>query len=426
MKNPFLFSLSVVLSLVSVMWTANAQDDIPGTLAYIGSDFNVYTYTPTTDTTTALSDDAGLVNDVARIYLIPTWATDGRLAYFASETSRTGSFATEIFIAPDAQNDGVSVYRGNNESFNYAYWSPSNCSVGANCRDLAVLISSASAGGFAVEVIRDSLDGVSNQTAGRGAPFYYSWSPDGGQMLWQRNSARLDIYDAVTGTISESLPQIPGAFYAPSWSPVDDRLLIAGRNEAGNGSDLLIIENDGTIRPIVSNVSTPVYFAWSPTGRAIAFSSRGGALTVIDAATGDVIARTLNEQVTAFFWSPSGQRIAYLILDDAGSFSTQGEIALRVAQTAQDVRFRWVILDVERGDSQVYDAFTPTRELLYLLSYFDQFAQSHRLWSPDSRYIVYSDVISTTETAIRLLDVEEPSSQPLTIAEGRLAIWSYK
>jgi hypothetical protein len=69
--------------------------------------------------------------------------------------------------------------------------------------------------------------------------------------------------------------------------------------------------------------------------------------------------------------------------------------------------------------------FLPTRDMLYFLSFFDQFAQSHRLWSPDSRYLVYAELTSESRQLIHLLDTNDPAAWPLTLTEGQIGIWSY-
>ena len=70
------------------------------------------------------------------------------------------------------------IFEGERYGFNYAYWSPHDCADRTNCRDLAVLFGSPTSNGLFVELVRDS-DEPSSTTVGTGAPFYFSWSPDG-------------------------------------------------------------------------------------------------------------------------------------------------------------------------------------------------------------------------------------------------------
>ncbi len=91
-----------IMLLCLLSGAVNAQDAnpfIPGKIAYIGSDFNVYTLSGETRTT--LTDDAGLDGDRVRYYQFPTWATDGRLAYFEGEITAQRQITTEIFVSAD-------------------------------------------------------------------------------------------------------------------------------------------------------------------------------------------------------------------------------------------------------------------------------------------------------------------------------------
>jgi hypothetical protein len=65
----------------------------------------------------------------------------------------------------------------------------------------------------------------------------------------------------------------------------------------------------------------------------------------------------------------------------------------------------------------------------YLLQYFDQFSPSHRLWSPDSRYLVYSEIVEADGgflPQISVIDVNQPASSPVKISDGVFAVWSYE
>jgi hypothetical protein len=64
--------------------------------------------------------------------------------------------------------------------------------------------------------------------------------------------------------------------------------------------------------------------------------------------------------------------------------------------------------------------------MFYLLAFFDQFSQSHQLWSPDSRYIVYAEMIDGGESLVKILDTTADAFVPFTVAEGEIGIWSYQ
>ena len=417
---------AVLLGTPAVLYAQETpMPSIPGQIAYIGADYNVYLLAPQENSQLALTDDAGISEDVLRYYQMPTWSTDGRLAYFATAIHQSGEIATEVFVS-SGREEGESVYTGENEVFNYAFWSPQNCPESATCRDLAVLLGSEEANGLLVELIRAGIEDTSSQSIGTGVPFYYSWSPDGTRLLLQRDGARMDIYDVAEESISAELAQTPGTFFAPAWSPVDDRLLIGVRSGDGAGTDLVIVANDET-QTLVEDLGGIAYFTWSPDGNRIAYMdvqnrNRLGTLMVVDAVTGETVAQSRSNTVLAFFWSPDSDQIAYVTTTavSPGSFSAKMSSARQGTGGLS-----WSVLDVESGAVRSYGSFVPTEQMLYVLTYFDQFAQSHRLWSPDSRHLVYSEMTANSEAMISLLDTTQETSVPLFIAEGLVGIWSF-
>jgi TolB protein len=64
--------------------------------------------------------------------------------------------------------------------------------------------------------------------------------------------------------------------------------------------------------------------------------------------------------------------------------------------------------------------------MIYVLSFFDQFAQSHRIWSPDSAYLVYSEITGEDETVLSVLDIRRPDSTPIIVADGVIGFWSQR
>lgn len=417
----------VVVLLAFMMLTASGQDRVTlptftGKIAYIGADDNVYVAQSLDDgmTSTPLTTDA----DSLRRYQWVTWATDGRLAYFCCDIRfQNRPFKLEAYISRTGDARGKLIYEQENEGFTYAYWSPSDCDTGENCRDLAVLITRPNEA-FKVELIRDSIDSPSTRTAGTGAPFYISWSPDGAKMVWQRDSRTITLYDVASNSELQTLGMVTGTMQAPVWSPVDERFLFTV-NDGPNGSNIVVSDGE-TDTTLDEGVFGLIGLSWSPDGRYIAYSSllQNGesVLAVLDAANGTVVNVLRTTFLISYFWSPDSSKIAYI----SPTFADTQGASVSLVQQNTPPRLTWSVLDVANGISQRYASWLPSNEMLYLMTYFDQFAQSHRLWSPDSRYLVYGVTGDGGTEQVIILDTSATDTLTYTLAEGRIGIWSYE
>lgn len=430
-----------IIPLIAIFWAlslllpplAQAQDNelilesSLGEIAIINEAFDVVTIDMATEKLYRVTTDATAM----RRYQWPTWSRDGRLAYFCCDVQYSGVFDVEAFISEDGRTAGDSVYTGNRQSITYAYWSPEACTANETCLDLAVLLSNVASNSFIVELIRDG-EVLSNETIAFGAPFYYSWNPSGTRLVTHRNRRQIEIYDVETGDFIETLSTTPGTFQAPAWSPVDDRILFGEQGGDRRTTDLKILANDST-ETIAEGLEGQVSFVWSPDGNYIAYrvvsENSIDSLYVVDAITGETVSRSSVMGVLAFFWAPDSSKVAYITLSTPpGTFNAStGQSHVLASTHAQNISgLAWSVLDVNTGANERYSAFVPTEEMLYMLLYFDQFAQSHQVWSPDSTHIVYSEVADTSQPIINILDVSQSDTVPITIANGIYAVWSYE
>ena len=407
--------------LLMLAGVASGQESTGGQVAWLDVNYNVWRYDAGQDQQVRLTRDSA---DFRR-YLWPTWSTDGRLAWFSHEIA-DGELVFKAWVQHEPGAAASLVYQGA-EAFNYAYWSPAPCVDDPTCRGLALLLSSNAQGMF-VELLRDApaAEGGSVRLRG-GPPFYFSWSPEGGRLLLQRNNRRFDIYDVAEDRIQATLDATPGRIQAPHWSPVDDRLLLGLRQPDGRSA--LVIQDGENSLPLAEDLPGAVAFNWSPEGSRVAWREQTtngyGPLVISDAASGERLTGSLTDGVLAFVWAPNGERIAWLALDAPGrNVSASGGSGL-LAQAATSLpRLRWHVLELESAGTQAGPPFVPTQEMLYYISYFDQFAQSHRLWSPDSRLLVYGE-LRRGGPLVQLLDVEDMRDGPATLAPGWIGIWDY-
>ena len=428
------FLVIVVVLLLAVGSIAHAQDPEPlqpgesaGLIAITGADKNIHLYDVASESFTMLTDDAVLGQ---RTYSWPTWALDGQLAYFGSSLIDDLPYRLGIFIQPvDGETwlDAIQVYRSSSEVFTYAYWSPGECPAG-NCRDLAVLYTR-SGGNLAVRRVRSTgiaatEDDFTVSELAAGGPFYWDWSPDGQAMFWARYGLQLEIYDVAGDTIVQTFDEVQGLQRAVDWSPVDDRLLSAV-NSGFRRSDLVIFDGDKR-QVLAEDLPGMISFEWSPDGSQVAYTDdEGGDLHVVDVASGEELA-LVSSNVIAFFWSPTSvgnqSQLAYITL-------TREKDRVLTKQNTQDegqLIARWYVYTGASGISTRLAEFLPSRNMLYYLQFFDQFARSHRLWSPDGRYIVYGAFERDGNETVKLIDTTHPEDEPQTLMAGGMGVFSWQ
>ncbi len=412
-------------------------------LAVVGTDNNIAVYDANGKNPIAITSDAQL-NQV--IYHWPTWATDGRLAFFGVSNIPTNSYSLGVFVV-DQIKAGATIraaYDSPDDVFTYAYWSPGDCpaqtstpastsavftetpiSAKPNCRDLALLYTPGQGQGLGLRLIQEQNGKFTDRFVDYAAPFYYSFSPDGSQILWVQSASKIGIYDIEAGKQVKTLDDVPGQFNAPMWSPTDSRLLFGRQSSDGQKTDIVIAEGDKR-QVLLQNQDSPVSFAWSPDSKLVASVAGFGKLVVTDSSTGNVVASADQANVVAHFWSPQSDRVAYVV---AGQNPPPIEARLVRSNGHQSSQLpvgglAWYILDVKTGQSQLLAHFDPSRDMAYYLSFFDQFARSHNLWSPDGRFLAYSATDLAGHPSVYLLDTHGNGS-PMRVAAGSFGVWSW-
>ncbi len=370
------------------------------------------------------------------IYQFPTWAPDGRrLSYLSLENGSGSRQISRIFtVDPDGKNR-VEVFQSDEQQPFYFYWSPDSQSI-------SFLSSFSSGGGLILQVV--PARGGDPRNLGVGQPFYWDWSPDGhtvsihtGGAAAASNEARLALLTLDEELQQEELPLRPAAFQAPAWSPDGKELLLAAETASGEEA-LLLLGRDGAVERQVGSIDGPVAFAWSPDGSWLAYlhgqpagqDSILRSLRLVDPADAGSSQTIAEAGVVAFFWSPDSRQIAYFlpVLTDK-SPQEQGVLYSRSislpAQSHPVLHLSLMIFDVESGESHQAALFEPADEFLNLLPFFDQYARSSSIWSPDSRHLVVSGLDNSGKPGIYLVDAA--GGQPIDhIADGSLAFWSMK
>ena len=227
----------------------------------------------------------------------------------------------------------------------------------------------------------------------RGQPMFWSWSPDSSQIAVHVQDRVLVA--SLDGGETRELTDRASSFVAPWWMPDGSVVVVADGELVSHGTD-------GTVTPI--GAAGARRFALDSEGRRLAFvgmSDDGPALVVLDLLTGE--RRVVSTERTAgFFWSPDGVRLAALVLAGSG-------------------QLQWIVFDGEH-----LARLAPFRPgpawLREVLPFFEQYAQSHAVWSADGSQLVAAAVDADGSTEALVQSVDSATTERLPGA--RLAWWA--
>jgi len=418
------------IGIVAVSWLAHRNDSAPSPqqrtqngerIAYFGTDSNIYTISP--DGSNPQTVTRGLAANGTTFESL-AWASDGRLAF----SSRTDEASALFTSEPDGSRRTRVYSSGPDAAPFYLYWSPDS-------QWITFLTPSLSG----VDLhMADSRADDSSRVVAQGSPSYFSWSPDSQSLLLHIGGARRDssaaslaTFQPDSSTLAE-LPDAPGVFQAPAWSPDGQQFLFA--RETQDKTDELVLA-EGDKRRVLASSRAGLVFVWSPRGDRIAYATpnpQNGFLydsVMVTDLEGQKQRVMAQNNIAAFFWAPDGERIAVLGLDST-RLNPQGRLVparrsvVPVLQSA-NVKLTWSVTNIADGTFITFPPFTPTDSFLQVIPYFDQYAQSLSLWSPDGRYLLFADTDEFDRPTIRVLDTTQPALPAWRLAEGTLAIWSW-
>jgi TolB protein len=385
-------------------------------IGYIGADDQVYVSEPDGSSARQLTAQvSGLSNDQGWTYRWPTYSPDGRHLAFAGYRTQSGALLSSAVLSSDVGQANASVVLESTDLAPiYLYWSPDS-------RHLTALLQR----GSNLELhLLDSAGKEAPRKLLVGQPLYWSWASDGKTLAVHVGAdpqssdtwvGLLHVTDA--STQEERFPDAPGGFRAPAWAPgasVDKLAYVA----LGGGRSILTVRNAaGQITRITSS-ATDVAFNWSPPGDWLAFASASAdtpaAYTGLEVARADGSERHSLSQdpLVAFYWAPDGKRLALLGLD------------------APAQALSWSVVSVDGKQRQSLTSFVPSSDFAFQLPFFDQYAQSTRLWSADGQKLVYGAGGgserrngSTLSEHVMLLDAAGQAA-PAAVAQGSVAVWS--
>ncbi len=338
----------------------------------------------------------------------PCWSPDGRwIACFQ---------ATDEDASPDVvaavEVDGVEereLLRLEGRAPIYCRWHPAG-------RLLAVLTQTEQELELGVCDL-DELGSV--RTIQHGVPLFFAWAPEGRRLLMHVGApsapSRLVLHDLDGDLAGVPLPDTPGSFCAPVYAggrPVyvgahlGRSWLCVARKDGRRAEALGAF--DGLIAVMPDPTGPRVVVGAAPRGEGTPY--QGLWLAPLD---GGPIERLTEDPCMAFFWDPRGGRLVTASVDLMASC------------------LRWRLLDVETRQTRELSLFWPSRELLFYLHFFEQFASSHSLISADGRTLVYASYAASeqgtaegTRCHVLALDLDDPDPQPRSLGEGTFGVCS--
>lgn len=347
----------------------------------------------------ASGDERMLLSEDDDVPFQPIWAPDGDLAAFANIGDEPGL----VVVA----RNGETRWEGPTESAPFFFsWAIGSSSL-ALLRNGEETISL-----DMVRLLRDDA-GLIVTPRDAGAPYYFDWGLNADRIVAHVGADRLDLVEALLSGDITPLDVPPGSFQAPEWT---ERGVFTV--EAGSSLDqVVLIDVSSDVQPL-AQVSSPAWLDASPDGDRLAIQSFAGGVDAISAAYQDIPTITTGLAVLdiesgdlttvsgtptfAFFWSPAGDKLLMLVPGD------------------EDGDARWQVW--EDGELSDGPSFTPDQSwVASFLPFFDQYARSMSLWSPDDGAFAFPGEIDG-ESGIWVHDLE--SGETNRVSSGSWVAWS--
>jgi len=391
-------------------------------------------------------------------YGFPAWSPDGsRVAAVVY-----GSDDASIAVFPVRRDDPrpsqppapTIVYRSAAIPPFYLYWTPD----GEHVSFLAT-----EADGLSLRVAPADgsapLDGGPGTVIRQGAPLYFDWL--GADRILVHIGVGSAAFLGEVGLDGATIgPTLDGSGdFRPAVAGAGARFIAWVRGSAPTAT-LVVAGRDGSAEHTIP-VFGPAAIAFDPSGGTVATNAGtvpsqaalgfpSGPLRLVDAASGTV--RTLVDgTIVGFFWSPDGRTIAALRLQAAGGGTVADRTIVAAAAVAAaspvesspgptpgssvgasteptpaptgGSELHLLFVDVAGGAVRSDRVVRLTSHFInQFLPYFDQYALSHRVWSPDSRSLLLPLVDATGRD--RLTAVPADSSEALHPYDGDIGFWS--
>ncbi len=403
--DPSLESESANQSDVEITPEVEQVDDgsIQGRLAIVNQNGRLMTMS-------ADGSESRQVSTGRDIYRFPSWSpTSDQIAVIGEYNQDV-----RLLVFDDVEeNEPIVLYDQRGLAPIYLYWHPEGESV-------SFIANSPSGLAFYLE----PADGSGSSTPlNRGQPFYWQWLANGKQALVHVENERLAFMDlageeSITGLGSR------GSFQTPALSSRNRYLAYQELRENGRFITIKDLHEDQIA--LQTNHQGFLSMGWNPNTSQLAYvsprsdRSSFGPLFLWDATVGEEQLLT-NDDVIAFFWSPDGRTLAYLTAQP--NSGPQAKVGGAVSQQRQFITL--ATIDIETGAQRYIATFEPNPIFVsQFLPFFEQYALSHRIWSPDSRALAIPVINNEGEPEILITPIDGQDSY--RVSDGFLAFWSHQ
>ena len=355
--------------------------------------------------------------DFSSYYSWPTWSPDGtKLAASLVQVDGRRATAVSVQVLESTTGRATTIYDNDVPALiadgvpHYFYWSPDSESlafIAATPQGLTLFVD-------------DSRTATGPVAVERGAPLYFSWSGFSNSLVLH-SGPDVKLLQRPFDAASVTLLAQTGGFRAPAFSPDGRRLAYSVAHDTG--TSLLVAPGNDVERPqTVAEMGVFSAFMWSPDGSRLAVAEQPDANSFLFQSLrvlspdGSEANTLVEEPLLAFYWSPQGDKIAWVAVD------------------AQERLFEWKVAGIDGSGAQQLLRFQPSTEVFTMFSFFDQYAYSHSPWSPDGSRLV---VVGSQEVSVGGADGQSPTGsrifvldaaggeQPRDIGPGTLAFWSW-
>lgn len=401
-----------------------------GLIAYLGADGNIQ-----------IANQNGHVIEVTKngqtgssatiTYGAPAWSFDGKQIVFCQfkNDAKTKTQTATVYTANASGKDLRKIYSTTKLAPFYFYWSPNDRKIGILSQVLA------SQGSVEMGVIR--VTARKPQTTYRvlnsPAPFYWAWSPNGKSLVAHTQSSGapnapdfVRIYRANgQGDHYRQLKAYLGAFDTPAIADGGKDIVIP--IGSADASDLyernLATGKQRMLAKTLGNVS----YSLSPNGKWLAYidqtnakNTSAGVLHVVNMKNPKDSFAVKERPVFSFYWSPNSREIAYIV-----PLQSKPSINSVFARSNNLPYAQLQVADVAKRDSWSVAQFPATRAFLDGLPFNDQYQRSKTIWSPNSKYLVFSALTAKKKPGIFVVQANGDLT-PDRIAKGDLPSWSWR